>query len=140
MPSRTALISIHPKHVAKILSGDKRLEFRRRWAAQPVDRILIYSTAPIGQLVAVAKIRQTIIDSPSKLWMVAQKAGGGLTRRELLDYLDGAKSAVGLELSSVRKLGAGIAPSAIFRSFHAPQSFRYLTPREETRLNQIMEI
>ena len=140
MQSRAALISIHPKHVTKILSGEKRLEFRRKWAAQPVETILIYSTAPVSQLVAVAKIHQTIIASPSKLWTMAKKFGGGITRQQLLDYLDGAESAVGLKLSCVRKLGKGINPAVIFgRSFRAPQSFRYLSTQEINQVNKLID-
>lgn len=139
MLSKTALISIHPKHVAKILSGEKRLEFRRTWATKPVHRLLIYSTMPEKQLVAVAEIRQTITGTPTALWASAQQAGGGVTRRQLYDYLNGKQTAIALELSSVMPFGVGISPTVIFgRGFRAPQSFRYLRQNEEAKLNKLI--
>jgi predicted transcriptional regulator len=42
MQNKTALISIHPEYVSKILSGEKRLEFRRVWATRPLNMLLIY--------------------------------------------------------------------------------------------------
>ena len=139
MQSKTALISIHPEHVAKILSGEKRLEFRRVWAIHPLNRLLIYSTTPTKQLVAVANIKQTIIGSPNALWTSAQKIGGGITRQQLFDYLDGKQTAFALELSKVNALGDGLSPSFVFgRGFRAPQSFRYLRENEEAKLNQLI--
>ena len=139
MLSKTALISIHPKHVAKILSGEKRLEFRRTWANKPVNRLLIYSTTPKKQLVAVAQIRRTITGTPTALWASAQQTGGGVTRQQLYDYLDGKQTAIALEISSVNALGIGVSPAVIFgRGFRAPQSFRYLRQNEEAKLNKLI--
>lgn len=139
MLSKTALISIHPNHVTKILSGEKRLEFRRKWATKPVERLLIYSTAPSSRLVAVVRVRQIITGSPTALWKHAQEIGGGISRRKLLEYLEGVKSAFALELHEVCKLGDGVAPSVVFgQSFQAPQSFRYLNQQEEARLNKLI--
>jgi predicted transcriptional regulator len=139
MQSKTALISIHPEHVAKILSGEKRLEFRRVWATRPLDRLLIYSTTPTKRLVAVANIKQTIMASPNALWSAARKIGGGVTRQQLFNYLDGKQTAFALELSKVNVLGDGFHPSIVFgRGFHAPQSFRYLRESEEGKLNMLI--
>ena len=139
MQNKTALISIHPEHVAKILSGEKRLEFRRVWATRSLNRLLIYSTTPTMRLVAVANIKQTIIGSPSAIWTSSQKIGGGVTRQQLFDYLNGKKTAFALELSKVNVLGNGLYPFVIFgRGFRAPQSFRYLRENEESKLNQFI--
>lgn len=139
MQSKTALISINPEHVAKILSGEKRLEFRRVWASRPLERLLIYSTTPTKRLVAVACIKQTIIASPSALWSMAQKIGGGISRQRLFEYLDGKQTAFALELSKVNALGNGFSPSCVFGpGFRAPQSFRYLRESEEAKLNKLI--
>ena len=139
MQNKTSLISIHPEHVAKSLSGEKRLEFRRVWATRPLNRLLIYSTTPTQLLVAVANIKQTMAGSPNALWTLSQKTGGGITRQQLFDYLDGKQTAFALELSKVNVLGDGLPPSLVFgRGFRAPQSFRYLRENEEIKLNQLV--
>jgi predicted transcriptional regulator len=139
MLSKIALISIHPKHIEKILSGEKRLEFRRIWATKPLDRVLIYSTNPRKQIVAIANIKRTIIGSRVTLWKSAKQLGGGVTRKQLFDYLRGRKTAFALELSEVYFFKNVISPKVIFsRRFHAPQSFRYLRQNEEEKLNEFI--
>ena len=46
------LLSINPRYVEKILSGEKKYEFRTRIAKRKVDSILIYSTAPVKRVLA----------------------------------------------------------------------------------------
>ena len=139
MLSKTALISIRPEHAEKILSGEKRLEFRRSWATQPLERLLIYSTAPRQQIVAVATIKRTIVGSPTALWASARRIGGGITRSQLFRYLRGTRKAVALELSEITPFGDGIGPSTIFgHGFRAPQSFRYFREHEEAKLDRMI--
>jgi predicted transcriptional regulator len=137
--SITALISIHPEHVAHILSGQKRIEFRRTWAARPVTRILIYSTAPEQRLVAVATIKKTVRESPRALWAYATTHGPGITRERLLKYLTGKQTGVALHLSEVQQLKQPLALQKLLpRGSRPPQSFRYLTSVEEAKLQNLL--
>lgn len=129
--ANAALISIHPGYVEKIVSGEKRLEFRRSWAALPVDYLVIYATAPVKRIVAFAEIGQTHRGSKSSLWRLSQLEGGGISRRKLFAYLDGKKDAVALELKRNFRLVNEVDPLDVFGpAFRPPQSFRYLA-REE---------
>lgn len=74
-PPNVALISIRPGFVEKILAGEKRLEFRRNWAVNPVDTLVIYSTAPIKRIVATVDVVGVTEGSPTALWGVAQERG-----------------------------------------------------------------
>lgn len=141
MLSKIALISIHPEHVEKIISKQKRLEFRRAWAVHPLEYLLIYSTFPAKHLAALAKIERKITGSPQKLWREAKRIGGGISREDLYKYLEGKTEAVALELSEVQSFNGGLNPSVIFRpKFLPPQSFRYLRRHEETALRKIVKI
>ena len=40
------LMSINPEHVANILAGKKKFEFRKTKCKEQIDSIVIYSTAP----------------------------------------------------------------------------------------------
>ncbi len=126
--TNAALISIHPVYVEKILSGEKRWEFRRSWAKQPVEHLVIYSTSPIKRIVAVVEVGQEVRASKSKLWTLSRDSGGGISRRKLYEYLDGKSEAVALELKSRLILeGGGVDPKEIFGdAFRAPQSFQYM--------------
>jgi predicted transcriptional regulator len=137
--SSTALISIHPEHVAHILSGEKRIEFRRTWAARPVRRILIYSTAPEQRLVGVAAIKNTVRETPRALWAYAKPHGPGITLEHLLKYFTGKKTGVALHLSGVRRLKKPLALHELLpRESRPPQSFRYLTSVEERKLQNLI--
>lgn len=122
-----ALISIHPEHAVKILSGEKKLEFRRRWASHPVHELIIYVTAPIKRIVAIAKIKEVHQGSPTALWTLAQERGGGLSRQTLYSYFSGLKSGFAIELESIERFPRLLDPCLFIKGFHAPQSFNYVS-------------
>ena len=64
---RKILISINPEHVAKILSGEKKFEYRTKAAKQDVDSLIIYETTPVKRIVAEAKILEVLELTPEAL-------------------------------------------------------------------------
>lgn len=136
MEGSAALISIHPNYVEKILSGEKRLEFRRSWAANQIDYLVIYATVPVQQIVAVTQIGHVFRGSKSHLWELARLKGGGISRRKLFEYMHGKKEGIALELLKVFKLDDGLSPQSLFGDgFRPPQSFRYLSQNEFNKLS-----
>lgn len=137
MAANAALISIHPGYVQKIVSGEKRLEFRRGWAAIPVDLLVVYATAPVQQIVALVEVGQTIRASKTKLWELARDHGGGISRRKLFAYLEGKQEGIALELLRRLKFSKGVDPRSLFgQEFVPPQSFRYLKKEELNLLSK----
>lgn len=138
MGTNVALISIHPEYAEKILSGEKRLEFRRVWAALPVDVLAIYATAPIQRIVGLAWIEHVHHGSKTKLWELGKRHGSGISRRKLFAYLDGRKEAVALAIGQYRRFTEALDPRQAFdTSFKPPQSFRYLRPAEIQQLSEL---
>ena len=137
MESRSILISIHPCYTDQILSGKKRIEFRRCWAAYPVDKIVIYATSPLQHIVAVARVKKVTIASPNKLCELSAKVGGGISKNKLIAYLHGKKRAYGIELTTVRSFKKPLLPINIFgKRFRAPQSFSYVDKKDMIRLEK----
>jgi predicted transcriptional regulator len=97
MESRAALISIHPNYAQKIVSGEKRVEFRRCWAVHPVHSVLVYATFPTQRFVAIAEIKRITFACPTKLWKISKSVGGGISREKLFEYLIGKDEAVAIE-------------------------------------------
>lgn len=124
--SSTVLLSLHPRHAKKILSGEKRLEFRRVWAKRPVSTVAIYATCPMQRIVAIADVSKVHEGSPTKLWELAKAIGGGLPRRELYEYFKGRKTGYAVELENVRECNPVLDPSRLIENFRPPQSFQYL--------------
>ncbi len=139
MQHRIAIISVHPHYAEMIISGAKRVEFRRSWAAQPISTLVIYATSPVQRIVAVAEIKEICVGSPFKLWDLAKNLGGGLSRSELFTYLNGKSNGVAIELTGVRRIAKRIDPAALFgKKFKPPQSFRYLKEEEYIKLGNLI--
>ena len=133
---RAILLSIKPKYSDLILSGEKRVEFRRTWAAEEVGLIAVYASSPIQRIVALVGVDEVVWASPTKLWSHCTSRGGALTRRELNEYFNGKGQGCAVLLGVVRKLKQPIDPHAVFKEFSAPQSFRYLTAPEVKKLEK----
>ena len=50
------LMSIKPKYVEKILSGEKKYEYRKTLLKKDVESILVYSTSPVKKVVCEIKL------------------------------------------------------------------------------------
>lgn len=133
-PPKVALISIRPCFVEKILCGEKKLEFRRSWAAEAVDVLVIYSTSPVQRIVATVKVVGVTEGSPTALWNLSQEKCGGVSRQLIRDYFIGKKTGFAIEISDVAKFEQAIDPKKMFKNFRAPQSFRYLDAKEYSRI------
>lgn len=136
MEGSVVLISIHPEYAEKILSGEKRLEFRRQWAVRQVSRLVIYVTSPVQQIAGIVQLEEVHRGSKNHLWKLAVNKGGGISRRKLFEYMEGKQEGVALELSKLIKFDeGGLSPSQVFgNNFKPPQSFRYLSPAELSKL------
>lgn len=140
MPDRTALISIHPHHVSRILSGEKKIEFRRVWAARPVETLILYSTTPVQRIVGFAHVSNVFYGSVEQLWALAQEKGGCISHEDLAAYLEGRAVGAAIELEDVRSIEDGRDPRDLFGpGFRPPQSYRYLKPNELAVIRGLIE-
>lgn len=141
LETRSILISIHPHYVAQILSGEKTLEFRRSWAKQPVNRLIIYTTAPISKIVAIADVSEVTAGTAAELWKLCKIHGGGIGKDDLMKYLSGKESGVAVKMSSVSEFKNAIDPTRIFGiEFKPPQSYRYLDEKVLSKINRYKKI
>ena len=77
----------------RILAGSKKYEFRKRLANRTVDKILMYSTAPIMKVVGEVEVVKTISSSPSALWEYTKKFAG-ISRDKYRKYFKGCKAII----------------------------------------------
>jgi predicted transcriptional regulator len=135
---RAILLSIKPKYADLILSGSKRVEFRRSWAAQEVSVIVLYSSSPIQKIVGTVEVSEVVIASPTSLWKTCTERGGGLTRDELRSYFTGKPQGVAVMLGKVSASADHVEPSDVIGNFVPPQSFRYLQAAEYRKIEKKM--
>ena len=122
------IISIHPEHVEKILSGEKTWEYRKsifKKDKDEIDRVYIYSTSPVKKIVASFEIGRVLKGSPEELW---KKTGqeSGTDKQELMEYFEGHTVGYGIEIKDLQELEEPIDPYEEFEDFHAPQSYMYI--------------
>jgi adenylate kinase len=123
--SKAVLISIHPKHVTNILSGRKIFEYRKVIPSQEISHLVLYSTAPVMKIVAVAEVVGRIIGPPTKVWNVTG-FGSGIPRSFFREYFAGQRQACALSLGRVYELVSPRGLSSLAGVKTPPQSFSYL--------------
>lgn len=131
--SEAVLISIRPQYVDAILSGQKRVEFRKVRFRRPVDQLVVYATAPVSAVVAVIKIAEVIQDTPSNIWM--QYADVGAINEDAFWTYYGLRSvAIAFEIASVYQLPHASCLSELLPGTRPPQSFKYIPSELALRL------
>lgn len=127
---RAVLLSIKPRFADLILSGSKRVEFRRSWPSTDIGVLVLYSSSPVQQLVGVAYIDKIVETDSQGLWKLAEEYGGGLAYEELVEYFEGKRTAFGILIKSVEVAVNKVDPKKLFSQFRPPQSYQYLSPEE----------
>lgn len=121
---RVALLSIHPRFADAILSGDKRVEFRRR-APSTLTHVIVYATAPVQQIVGWFRVGGVEAETPSILW---ERFGsvGGVAAAEFSSYYDDCELGTAIRVAQVTRLDRPLPIDAVGRGAKPPQSFRYV--------------
>lgn len=135
----TVLLSIYPRYANKILSGEKRVEFRKAWPSSGVSTIVIYATVPVQKIVGVARVKRVHQGSPTALWSLAQALGGGVSRRDLYSYFRGKEAGFGIEIDSIQPCSIPLDPQACLVDFNPPQSFMYLDHASLVRIEGMLK-
>ena len=119
------LLSIKPRFARAIMSGDKRVEFRRGSYRGDVNTVLLYATSPVQRLIGYFEIAFVEESSPTALW---RKYGGvgGIEYGEYKRYYTGAERAVAIGVGKVHRLQKQRPLSRLGPGTVPPQSFRYV--------------
>jgi predicted transcriptional regulator len=118
-------MAIQPAFAQAILSGSKRIEFRKRRLAPDIDTVLIYESAPTQRIVGHFTIARTELKTPRRLW---EEYGsiGSIGHAEYFSYYGEHVRAVGLVIAHVERYPQPIALDDLSLSPAVPQSFSYL--------------
>ncbi|WP_322804465.1 ASCH domain-containing protein [Vibrio alfacsensis] len=121
-----ALLSIKPEFVEKILSKEKRFEYRKAIFKRPeVTTVVIYSTMPEGKIIGEFTIGEILAKAPDELWNETQQASG-IDKKFFDAYFDGREVAYAIEIIDLVTYDKPIDPYKVEPNFKAPQSFKYI--------------
>ena len=118
------LLSIKPEYVEKIVSGEKRYEFRRRLCKRAIDRIYIYATSPVQKVVAEAEVIGKLEDDKDRVWEQTKDVAG-TDKSGYEKYFEGMGTAGAYCLGKVIKYEMGKELKA-FGLSAGPRSFIYI--------------
>ena len=119
------LMSIKPQYVEKILSGNKKYEYRKNRAKRnDIDKMIIYSTAPVMKVVAEVDIEEIIESTPDILWKKT-KLESGITEEFFYKYYKNKTTAVAYKLGNIKIYDKPKSLNDIGVK-NVPQSFIYL--------------
>jgi len=130
----TIILSIQPRHAAKIFSGAKKVELRR---TRPKDLnrgglALIYVTSPNRCLAGAFRVTRVIEKPLGELWKAVRKKAG-LTYKEFKQYYGGVPSGTGIFFQKVWTFPEPLSLQDLRRElsrFLPPQAFRYARVHE----------
>lgn len=129
MNKKRFIVSIKPKFVEKIFSGEKLVELRKQF---PIDvptnsLILIYSSSPVKSFIGYIYIKKVKKMSVRSIWKTYREVSC-INREEFNDYYSGKNFGYVIELTSPKKLKKPIDLSLLRSNFNftPPQSFCYM--------------
>jgi predicted transcriptional regulator len=128
----SVILSIKPIYAQAIMSGTKKVEFRKKIFKRQVDKIFVYSSSPEKKILGFFTIKEIVENSPENLWNEFNEVGG-IEKKDFFNYYQDSETGFSIKISEVEKFENGIDPADFFENFCAPQSFIYL--EEKTALN-----
>jgi len=123
--STNVILSIKPKYAQAIVSGIKKVEFRKKIFKRPVDKVYIYSSSPSKKLIGFFTFIEVVENSPEELWKGFQHVGG-IDKEDFFEYFKDSEKGFAIVIDSVEKFKKGIDPIDFFENFCAPQSYIYI--------------
>lgn len=121
-------ISVRPEFAERIITKQKKIELRKvRPNVSPGDSIIIYASAPVKSVLAIARIKSIHEYSPDEMWMRYNPVLG-IDKCRYDKYYQGQERAIGIEMESVK----AISPitlnqlKSIYPFFQPPQIYRYI--------------
>jgi len=118
------LLSMKPQYVEKVLSGEKKYEFRKRIWKKNVDRVFIYATSPVKRIVASFVPGEIVEGAPEDLW---NRFGefSGISWKEFSDYFKGGEKGFTIKVKELKNFNDPLDPHSMIDGFQVPVSFHY---------------
>lgn len=127
MKSDTIIISIHPVFVEKIISGEKKYEYRKRFP-EGVRYMLVYTTSPVKKITAIVEIDTVLCDTPQNIWGKTKKQAG-ITKKFYDTYFKDREKAYAVRFKKTHVLNKPLLITDLKGIKVAPQSYIYLKER-----------
>ena len=120
------LLSIKPQYVDKIVSGEKKYEFRKTiFKRKQVDAIVVYSSGKVGKLIGEIKFTTILSDTPLNIWNIT-KEKAGLSKGDFFDFFRNKEIAHAIKIESFEPYSHAISIQEKYPGVNPPQYFVYV--------------
>lgn len=126
------ILPTKPKWCEKILSGEKRVEFRKRGFKREVTHVVMHATAPVKKIVGWFEVNFIYGDTPSFLW-VTHKHESGMTAKDFIKYYENYDEAIVIGIKEAFEVKP-VELSAL-NIVRPPQNFYYLSEEQFLEVN-----
>jgi predicted transcriptional regulator len=131
-------MSIHPQYAEGILSGAKRVEFRKRRIADDVTHVVVYATAPVSAVVGAFTVEEQHTLTTPSLWQRFRHIAG-IGKRDFMSYYTGYTSGTGIAVGEVLRAPEPLCLQSRLGIARPPQSFQYLSAETARSALDLME-
>lgn len=121
---RNIVLPIKPLYADKIISGEKKYEYRKRLCKDSIDKIYIYATSPVKKIIGEVKVLQKLNQKKEILWEIS-KEESGVSKEEFFKYFQKNKIGCAYYLGEVQKYNQPLTLESIGIK-HTPQSYVYI--------------
>jgi predicted transcriptional regulator len=118
------LLSIKPEFAYKIFEGTKKYEFRKSIFKKDVDKVVVYASSPVQQVIGEFEIEDIICKEVELLWQITQQFAG-INKDFYDEYFANKEVAFAIQVGKIRKFSKPKRLSD-YDIEYAPQSFAYL--------------
>jgi predicted transcriptional regulator len=133
MPEEALLLSIKPEFAKKVVAGEKTIELRRRMPkARAGQLVVLYESSPTQALIGHFRIKDIIVEKPSKLWHHVRGAAG-ISKKEFQSYFEGVEYGVGIVMEEFESFHSPVGLDILrvnLKGFHPPQGHVYLNKKK----------
>jgi len=123
---RIVLLPIQPRFARSIMTGEKRVEFRKVRFRNEVSHVVVYASSPIQKILGYFEVCYMDVDSPKELW-TRYNAVAGMLQDEFEAYYASSTRGVAIGIGNIRALRKPVPLGTLSESLTAPQGFAYLT-------------
>lgn len=123
---RIVLLPIRPRFARSIMSGKKKVEFRKVRFRDEVSHVVVYASSPIQKILGYFEVCYVDEDPPKELW-AHHNAVAGMLEGEFQAYYASSTRGIAIGIGKVCALRNPVSLRTLGGSLTPPQSFVYLT-------------
>jgi len=124
------LLSIKPEYANKILTGEKKFEFRKiGFNNKKINTVVIYATKPVGKVIGEFEVLEVHSGAPKTIWEKT-KRHAGIDKIFFDSYYNGRSKAFAIAVGDVTRYEEPVELNEIRPGLTPPQSFCYLSKQE----------